>query len=143
MKPLHGRALVLVFFATLVALVGFAVWFRDGHAPAASHRGPLAPLDADGRRLADKLKKHVTGVASEEHNVSHPEALERSARYIESTLSALGYGVSRQEFETEGVKVTTTACPEPAHLGRAHLHALGLELLPGDAIPSAESVDSM
>jgi len=80
---------VLVFFATLVALVGLAVWFVTG-TPGASHRGPLAPLDADGRRLADKLKKHVTGVASEEHNVSHPEALERSARYIESTLSALG-----------------------------------------------------
>jgi len=30
MKPLHGRALVLVFFATLVALVGLAVWFVTG-----------------------------------------------------------------------------------------------------------------
>jgi Zn-dependent M28 family amino/carboxypeptidase len=105
MKPLHGRArLVLVVLTALVLLVGFAAWFMTA-TPGASHRGPLPPLDADGRRLADYLRKHVTGVASEEHNVAHPEALERSARYIESALSGLGYAVSRQEFETGGVKV--------------------------------------
>jgi hypothetical protein len=105
MKPLHGRArLVLVSLATLVVLVGFAAWFMTA-TPGASHRGPLPPLDADGRRLAAGLRTHVAAIASEEHNVNHPEALERSARYIEATLSALGYGVSRQEFETEGVKV--------------------------------------
>ena len=105
MKPLQGRArLVLVFLATLAVLAGFAAWFMTA-TPGASHRGPLAPLDAEGKRLADRLKKHVVGVASEEHNVNHPEALERSARYIEAALEALGYAVSRDEFETEGVKV--------------------------------------
>ena len=102
--PLGRRRLVLVFASILVAFVVFAVWFVTG-TPGASHRGPLPPLDADGRRLADELKKHVAAVASEEHNVSHPEALERSARYIESALSGLGYAVSRHEFTTEGVKV--------------------------------------
>jgi hypothetical protein len=105
MKPLHGRALlVLVSLAVLVALAGFAVWFVTA-TPGATHRGPLPPLDADGRKLAGRLKAHVTGIASEEHNVAHPEALERSARYIESALAGMGYSVSRQEFETEGVKV--------------------------------------
>ena len=73
--------------------------------PGASHRGPLPPLDGEGRRIAENLKAHVVAVASEEHNVAHPEALERSALHIEKVLSRLGYEVSREEFETQGVKV--------------------------------------
>jgi Zn-dependent M28 family amino/carboxypeptidase len=105
MMPLQGRARpVLAILATLAVLVGFVAWFMTA-TPGASHRGPLPPLDADGRRLAEHLQAHVARVASEEHNVDHPEALERSARYIEATLSGLGYALSRQEFVTEGVKV--------------------------------------
>jgi len=99
----YGRP-VLIVAATLVALVWFAAWYMTS-TPGATHRGPLPPLDAEGRALAVNLKAHVTGVASEEHNVAHPEALERSALYIEKTLAGLGYAVSRDEFDTEGVKV--------------------------------------
>jgi Zn-dependent M28 family amino/carboxypeptidase len=94
----------LAALAALVAFLAFAVWFVTAM-PGARHRGPLPPLDADGVRTAENLKAHVLAVASEEHNVGHPQALERSARYIETTLSGLGYAVSRQEFETEGVNV--------------------------------------
>src|SRR5262252_5434813 len=105
MKLLHGYGrLVLILLAVLVLIVGFAVWFVTA-TPGASHRGPLPQLDADGPRLADELRKHVAGVASEEHNVAHPEALERSAVYIESALAAMGYSASRQEFQAQGVKV--------------------------------------
>jgi Zn-dependent M28 family amino/carboxypeptidase len=105
MKLLHGYGrLVLVLLAILVLVAGFAVWFVTA-TPGERHRGPLPPLDADGQQLAENLKKHVAGVASEEHNVNHPEALERSAVYIETVLSSLGYRVSRQEFEVQGVKV--------------------------------------
>jgi Zn-dependent M28 family amino/carboxypeptidase len=101
----RGRARpVLILVATLIAFLGFAVWFVTS-TPGDHHRGPLPPLDPEARRLADELKKHVIAVASEEHNVSRPEALERSARTIEAALAKLGYTVSRQEFETEGVKV--------------------------------------
>jgi len=95
---------VLILAAALALVLGWVVWFMTA-TPGASYRGPLPPLDAEGRALAENLKTHVTGVASEEHNVGRPEALERSARYIEAALARLGYAVSRQEFETEGVKV--------------------------------------
>src|SRR5215831_15999952 len=105
MTLLYGRGrLVLILAVVLLVAVVFAAWFMTA-TPVTSHRGPLPPLDPDGRRLAANLKKHVIGVASEEHNVAHPEALERSARYIEKTLAGLGYAVSRDEFDTEGVKV--------------------------------------
>jgi hypothetical protein len=106
---LHGRGrrlliFPLIFAAALAFLLGIAVWFVIA-TPGSSHRGPLPQLDADDRQLAANLKAHVLAIASEEHNLAHPEALERSARYIETTLSGLGYAVFRQEFETEGVKV--------------------------------------
>ena len=109
MELLRGRGrpvliFALAFAAALAVLVGFAVWFVTA-TPGERHRGPLPPLDADARRLAENLKKHVVAVASEEHNFAYPEALERSARYIEKTLSGFGYTVSRDEFETEDIKV--------------------------------------
>jgi Zn-dependent M28 family amino/carboxypeptidase len=109
MKPSRGRSRFVLVFAIILAavlavLAACAVWYVTGM-PGARHRGPLPPLDADGRRIAENLKAHVLAVASEEHNVGHPEALARSARYIETILSGLGYDVSRQEFETGGVKV--------------------------------------
>ncbi|TMH77358.1 MAG: hypothetical protein E6H51_05215, partial [Betaproteobacteria bacterium] len=103
MKPARVR-IALTVLSILVAFVAFAVWFMTAM-PGTRHRGPLQPLGVGDRQLLANLKAHVVAVASEEHNVGHPEALERSARYIEARLSGLGYAVSRQEFETEDVKV--------------------------------------
>ena len=85
---LHGRGrrlliFSLIFVATLAILLGIAVWFVTA-APGSSYRGPLPQLDADSQQLAANLKAHVIAVASEEHNVRHPEALERSARHIDA-----------------------------------------------------------
>jgi len=96
--------IALTALAILVVFVGLAVWYMTAM-PGTRHHGPLQPLGSGDRQLPADLKAHVVAVASEEHNAGHPEALERSARYIEATLSGLGYAVSRQEFETEGVKV--------------------------------------
>jgi Zn-dependent M28 family amino/carboxypeptidase len=73
--------------------------------PGKSHRGPLLPFDAAERDLATRLRAHVTAIASEEHNVAHPAALERAARYLESVLAREGYAPKRQEFDAGGVKV--------------------------------------
>ena len=94
----------LAVLAALVAFIALSVWFVAAM-PGERHRGPLPPLGSEDRRLAENLKAHVVAVASEEHNVLHPAALERSARYIEATLAGLGYAVGRHEFETAGVKV--------------------------------------
>jgi len=103
LKPARVR-IALTALSILVAFVALAVWFMTAM-PGARHRGPLQPLGIGDQQLPARLKAHVVAVASEEHNTAHPKALERSARYIEATLSRLGYAVSRQEFETDGVKV--------------------------------------
>jgi len=115
----------LVVIAALGVLAWFAVWFVTA-TPGPRHRGPLPPLDADGQRLAQRLKAHVLAIASEEHNIAHPEALERAARHIETTLSGLGYAVSRQEFETEGVKVRNLeAALRGEGAGTSRLYVIG------------------
>jgi Zn-dependent M28 family amino/carboxypeptidase len=68
--------------------------------PAESFHGQLAPLAADENALRDRLKKHVTAVASAEHNTRTPERLEAAARYIEAELRALGYAVRAQPFDS-------------------------------------------
>jgi len=103
LRPARAR-IALTVLSILVAFAAFAVWFMTAM-PGTRHRGPLQPLGVGDQQILANLKAHVAAVASEEHNTGHPEALERSARYIEATLSGLGYAVSRQEFETGGVKV--------------------------------------
>src|SRR5207244_9893293 len=86
----------------------------------------LQPLGIEDQQLLANLKAHVVAVASEEHNAAHPEALERSARYVEATLSGLGYAVSRQEFETEGAKVRNLEVRRAGlGAGRARLVVIG------------------
>jgi hypothetical protein len=99
----RGR-FVLILVAVLALFVGFAVWFATAM-PGTRHHGPLQPPAVGHQSLLTNLKAHVAAVASEEHNVAHPAALERSARYIEATLARYGHAVARQEFDTDGVKV--------------------------------------
>ena len=90
------RATMLVLLAfVVVALVLWIAARAITSMPGRSHSGPLAPLTAAERDLAARLRAHVAAIASEEHNVAHPAALERSARYIEDALAKLGYAVAR------------------------------------------------
>jgi len=117
--------IALTALAILVVFVGLAVWYMTAM-PGTRHHGPLQPLGSGDRQLPADLNAHVVAVASEEHNAGHPEALERSARYIEATLSGLGYAVSRQEFETEGVKVRNLEVRRAAPgAGNARLIVIG------------------
>ena len=73
--------------------------------PGQSYNGPLPPMTADQPVLAMRLRTHVTAIASEPHNIGHPEALERSARYLENELAGMGYTVHRQWFEADHHRV--------------------------------------
>lgn len=93
------------YIAVVVALfVAGGVWYMTSM-PGPRHRGPLPPLQPWDLQLVSNLRGHVAMVAAGEHNVVFSESLERTARYIETTLASLGYVVTRQEFEAGGVKV--------------------------------------
>jgi peptidase M28-like protein len=97
-------AIVALAVPVALALLAFAAAWAITSMPGRSHRGPLPPPTPAERDLAARLRAHVTAIASEEHNVIHARALERSARYIETELARSG-PVARDEFSVAGVKV--------------------------------------
>ena len=92
------------FLVVAVALGAAAYWYSLS-LPGKSFTGPLAPPTRAEEDLAQRLKRHVTAIASVPHNVSHPEELEKSAAYIEGELKALGYAPQLQVYETDGKSV--------------------------------------
>jgi hypothetical protein len=95
--------IALLVLVIVAAAVYGAVWYMTG-VPGRSHRGPLPPLTAEERDLAPRLKRHIEAIASREHNVAHYDELERSARYIETTLEGYGYTVNRQSFDADDLR---------------------------------------
>lgn len=55
--------------------------------------------------LAGRLRAHVSAIASNEHNMGTPRALERAAVYIETALASAGYQPTRQEYTGGGQRV--------------------------------------
>src|SRR5262245_61290348 len=88
--------------AAIAAIVAVG-WYMIS-VPGQSHRGALAQLGAEERASRDLLQKHVSAIASAEHNTRAPERLEAAARAIESELKALGYEIRTQEFDAGGGK---------------------------------------
>jgi hypothetical protein len=104
-----GRRLLVIALLVLViiaAAVSGAVFYMTG-VPGRSHRGPLPPLTAAEQALVPLLKRHIEAVASREHNVAHYDELEKSARYIETTLGSYGYTVNRQDFDADDFRSGT------------------------------------
>ena len=97
---LWGAGLLLV----LVALSAAAAWYMLG-LPGRSFSGPTPPVSRAEEDLAERLRRHVTAIASKPHNVAHPAALEQSARYIEGELASLGYEPQAQTFQADGQAV--------------------------------------
>ncbi len=98
-----ARQLLLIAIAGLAVLItaGLGALYYMIGMPGRSYSGPLPPLTDDERTLAPRLKQHIVAIASREHNVAHYDELERSARYIETTLESFGYTVTRQAFDAD------------------------------------------
>lgn len=68
--------------------------------PGESYADPLPPLTQEESQIAANLRRHIAAVASREHNMFKPDALEAAARYIETELATLGYVVETQPYES-------------------------------------------
>jgi hypothetical protein len=66
---------------------------------------PTSTSAAPAPDLAERLRTHVSAIASKEHNTATPLALERAAAYIETTLRGAGYTPTRQEYAAGGQRV--------------------------------------
>ena len=93
----------MMFWFLLAASAAILVWYMVW-APGASHRGTLPPLTDAEREIEACLRRHVAAIASREHNLDHPEALEAAAREIEGQLVELRYAPSTQRFPVHGLE---------------------------------------
>jgi len=106
-----GRIVLLVVLAALFLSPFLALrWMTS--VPGKSWEGPLPPLSQVERDLAERLRGHVTAIASKPHNVGHATGYAAAAAYIEQALTAAGYKVSRQAFD-EGLAVNLEAVIAP------------------------------
>jgi hypothetical protein len=96
------RALAPAVLVPFAAAVPFMILM-----PGRSHRGALPPLTAAQRELRDRLEAHVRRLAGEigARNVGQPEALERSACWLEESLAGLGYAPGALRFRCEDREV--------------------------------------
>ena len=85
--------------AALVLLVPLGSWATCIRMPGTSHVGALPPVTPEDHAIENAIRADLTQltVVIGERNTTHPEALERAARYIESELGQAGYLPRRQD----------------------------------------------
>ena len=101
---LCGLGLLVV----VVAALAVAYWYSLS-LPGESYAGEPPTVTEAERDLAAQLRRHVTAIASEPHNVAHYAALEKSAAYIENELRTLGYTPVAQIYDVGGKSVRNIA----------------------------------
>ena len=79
--------------------------------PGRSHTGALPPLTAEGKALAERLRKHVVELSKDQRNLD----LETAARYI---AAAFGPNSSFQDFKSGGriVHNVELTCPQTSYV---------------------------
>ena len=85
----------MIFWLTLAAATAALLWYMV-KVPGVPYADALKPLTADEQTIAEKLREHVTVIASREHNVFRLPMLEQAAQYIENTFDKTGYAVAAQ-----------------------------------------------
>ncbi|HEY0311640.1 MAG TPA: M28 family peptidase [Allosphingosinicella sp.] len=112
--PLALRLGILAAILLLLLALPSAALLWMTAVPGRSWEGPLPPPTAPETALAARLERHVRAIASVPHNVGHPEALARSAAWIEGNLKGLGYQVTSQQVDdVNGVPVANLEAVVP------------------------------
>src|SRR5687767_10688188 len=120
---------LLYALAAIAALCAFG-WYMIS-VPGESHRGALEPLVAEELTSRELLQKHVSAIASAEHNTRTPERLGAAARTIESELKSLGYEVRSQAFDAGGTKVRNLEATIPGSKAGALVIGAHYDSAPG------------
>ncbi len=89
----------LLYFVAAAAACAALGWYMIA-VPEKSFRGQLEPLSPAEVASHSRLRRHVTVLASTEHNTRTPFLLEAAASAIEAELGLLGYPVRQQAFDS-------------------------------------------
>ncbi|HUF81741.1 MAG TPA: M28 family peptidase [Burkholderiales bacterium] len=114
----------MLFWLILAAAIAGLLWTMVVH-PGASYTGALKALTTEEQRLADNLRRHVTAVASREHNLFHPAELEAAAQYAENALAGMGYSVAAQRYPVGGQEVRNIEVEVPGGVRAGEIIVVG------------------
>lgn len=114
----------MIFWLSLAAALVWLLWYMVS-VPGASYAGQLKPLSAAEAQSESHLRRHVAAIAGREHNMEHPAALEAAARYIEATLTELGYAVAAQRFASLSGEVRNIETEIPGSVQGGEILLLG------------------
>jgi hypothetical protein len=94
----RGRIVALaIVVAIFAAPVLGLLWMTA--VPGKSWSGPLPRLTDAERDLSERLRTHVTAIASKPHNLGHPEAMKEAAMYLTERLIFYGFQPIHQPFD--------------------------------------------
>jgi Zn-dependent M28 family amino/carboxypeptidase len=114
----------MLFWLTLAAATAWLLWYMVS-VPGASYAGPLNPLTEEEKEIEANLRRYIAAIASREHNMEHPAALEAAAREIERVLAGLGYAVGTQRFSVGGAQVRNIEVEIPGSARRDEIVLAG------------------
>ena len=114
----------MLFWLSLAAAIAWLLWFMV-HVPGASYAGPLKPQSSAEAEIESRLRRYVAAIASREHNMEHPAALEAAAREIEAMLGSLGYAVAAQRFASRSGEVRNIEVEIPGSTRAAEIVVCG------------------
>jgi hypothetical protein len=114
----------MFFWLTLAAAIAWLLWYMIAM-PGESYSGRRASLTPAESEIAARLRRHVAAIASREHNMQHPDALEAAAGEIESTLAALGYAAAAQRFASISGEVRNIEVEIPGGTRASEIVLLG------------------
>jgi Zn-dependent M28 family amino/carboxypeptidase len=125
----------MLFWLTLAAATAWLLWYMVS-VPGTSYAGPVRTLSAGEAEIETRLRRHVAAIASREHNMEHPVALEAAAREIEATLADLGYAVAAQRFaslsgEVRNIEVEVSGTTRAAEIVLLGAHYDSISGSPG------------
>lgn len=137
--PVRVPMIGLALFAAIALLLAAAAVAFMTVMPGRSHGRALPPATPQELRTAEALRRHVSALAMSERHVGDAEALERSARYVESAFARHGVRPRAHRFESAGravrnieVVLPADASPEaPALVVGAHY----------DSVPGSPGAD--
>ena len=108
--------------------------------PGTSFRGPLPPATAEEVALAARLRGHVETLAGTigKRGVFAPEALERSARFLEEEWRRQGHAPRRLPYRALGIEVANLEVEIPGGARGSEILVVGAHYDSDSATPGAD-----
>ena len=96
------RIAIAAVILSLASIWAYNIMLKS---PGKSYSGPLPPLTEDQIALRARLMADVGNLALKigERNILHPENLTAAADFIESSLTAAGYPVTKQTYTVDQI----------------------------------------